>query len=208
MLNWIDTHSATINVFTNVAMLGVWFVYLHLILMAYLRQRKPRILINRGAGVGLNAHCLVSNMSQEPIYVNSILAVLKTEDRSWMMAVTDVESLEDRDDQPTGTSATNQGPLCQGDYMDIGTLGNLVRRTREKTDLANTDDHPSQIFKTFELIVVAAHGSDSLAIGAKRTFRFDPAPDGDCIYPDTVETKQISSPWERRRVHRLLKQHL
>lgn len=208
MLNWIDTHSATINVFTNVAMLGVWFVYLHLILMAYLRQRKPRILINRGAGVGLNAHCLVSNMSQEPIYVNSILAVLKTEDRSWMMAVTDVESLEDRDDQPTGTSATNQGPLCQGDYMDIGTLGNLVRRTREKTDLANTDGHPSQIFKTFELIVVAAHGSDSLAIGAKRTFRFDPAPDGDCIYPDTVETKQISSPWERRRVHRLLKQHL
>lgn len=208
MLNWIDTHSATINVFTNVAMLGVWFVYLHLILMAYLRQRKPRILINRGAGVGLNAHCLVSNMSQEPIYVNSILAVLKTEDRSWMMAVTDVESLEDRDDQPTGTSATNQGPLCQGDYIDIGTLGNLVRRTREKTDLANTDDHPSQIFKTFELIVVAAHGSDSLAIGAKRTFRFDPAPDGDCIYPDTVETKQISSPWERRRVHRLLKQHL
>ena len=208
MLNWIDTHSATINVFTNVAMLGVWFVYLHLILMAYLRQRKPRILINRGAGVGLNAHCLVSNMSQEPIYVNSILAVLKTEDRSWMMAVTDVESLEDRDDQPTGTSATNQGPLCQGDYMDIGTLGNLVRRTREKTDLANTDDHPSQIFKTFELIVVAAHSSDSLAIGAKRTFRFDSAPDGDCIYPDTVETNQISSPWERRRVHRLLKQHL
>jgi hypothetical protein len=208
MLNWIEAHSTALNVITNLAMLAVWFVYLHLILMAYLRQRKPRILINRGAGVGLNAHCLVSNMSQEPIYVNSILAVLKTEDRSWMLAVTDVESLENQDDRPTGTSATNQGPLCRGDYMDIGTLGDLVRRTREKTDLANSDDHPATVFKTFELIVVAAHGSETLAIGAKRTFRFNPSPDADCIYPDTVETRQISSPWERRRVHKLLKQHL
>lgn len=208
MLTWIETHSATINVLTNLAMLAVWFVYLHLILMAYLRQRKPRILINRGAGVGLKAHCLISNMSQEPIYLQSILAVLKTEDRSWMLAVTDVESLEDSAGQPSGTTATNQGPLCQGDYMDIGTLGDLVRRARANTDLSNRDDHPAEIFKTFELIVVAAHSSDTLAIGAKRTFRFDASPEGDCIYPTTVTTRQISSPWERRRMQKLLKQYL
>lgn len=208
MLNWIETQSATLNVFINLAMLAVWFVYLHLILMAYLRQRRPRILINRGAGVGLNAHCLVSNMSQEPIYLQSILAVLKTEERSWMMAVTDVEGLESSESRPSGTAATNQGPLCQGDYMDIGTLGHLVRRTRQTTDLPNRDDYPAEVFKSFELIVVASHSSDALSIGAKRTFRFDPAPDGDCIYPATVETQQISSPWERRRVHKLLERHL
>lgn len=208
MLEWITAHSTALNVITNLTMLLVWFVYLHLILMAYVRQRKPRILINRAAGVGMKAHCLISNMSKEPIYLQSILAVLKTKDRSWMMAVTDVESLDEDADQPSGANATNQGPLCQGDYKDIGTLGDLVRRTRETTDLPNRDDHPAEVFTSFELIVVAAHSSDSLVIGAQRVFHFDASPEGDRIYPATVETRQISSPWERRRLRDVLGQHL
>ena len=208
MLNRVDANSASLNVFINVAMLLVWFVYLHLLLTAYLRQRKPKILINRGAGIGMNAHCLISNMSQEPIYVQSILAVLKTEDRSWMMAVTDVESLDQETGDATGKAGTNQGPLSQGHYMDIGTLGNLVERTRRATDLPDTDDPPAKVFKQFEIVVVAAHGPDNLAIGAKRSFRFHPEAGSDDIVPETVETKQISSPWERRKIHRLLHEHL
>jgi len=208
MLTWVETNSASLNVFINLAMLAVWFIYLHLLLFAYIRQRKPKILINRGSGVGLNAHCLVSNMSQEPIYVQSILAVLNKDDDSWMMAVTDVESLDRENGDTTGKSGTNQGPLSQGHYMDIGTLGNLVERTRQATDLPDTDEAPSKVFDTFEIIVVAAHGPENLAIGAKRTFRFHAEADSDNIVPETVETRQISSPWERRRVHRLLHEHL
>ncbi|MEW5425069.1 hypothetical protein [Amorphus sp. 3PC139-8] len=206
MLNWLGENSGALNVAINLAMLVVWFVYLQLFLMAYLRQRKPKILINRGAGVGMNAHCLVSNMSQEPIYVQSILGILKTDDKSWMMAVTDVEGLDEN--KPRSKEATNQGPLCQGDHMDIGTLGSLIERTRRCTELPDMDTPPSDVFKEFELIVVAAHSSEALTIGAKRTFRFKPDTPGDNIVPATIETEQISAMWERRRVQRLLKQNL
>ncbi|WP_306883882.1 hypothetical protein [Amorphus orientalis] len=206
MLNWVSDNSSALSVVINLAMLIVWIFYLQIFLVAYLRQRKPKILINRGGGTGMKAHCIVSNMSQEPIYVQSILAILKTDTRSWMMAVTDVEGLDEG--TPRASEATNQGPLCQGDHMDIGTLGSLVERTRRCTDLPDTDEDPSTVFKEFELIVVAAHSSDALTIGAKRTFNFKPEAPGDSIVPATVETKQISAIWERRHVQRLLQENL
>lgn len=206
MLDWLGENSGALSVAINLAMLIVWLVYLQIFLMAYLRQRKPKILINRGAGIGMNAHCLVSNMSQEPIYVQSILGTLKTDDKSWTMAVTDVEGLDEG--EPRSKEATNQGPLCQGDHMDIGTLGGLIERTRSTTDLPDTDEDPSQVFKAFELVVVAAHSSDALTIGARRTFNFKPDSPGDNIVPSTVETEQISAVWERKHVQKLLKQNL
>src|SRR5690606_34596270 len=76
-MDWITEHSDLINVMSNVGMLVVWITYLQVFLAGYRRQKKATILINRGGGGGLEAHCLVTNMSAEAIYVHTLIARLK-----------------------------------------------------------------------------------------------------------------------------------
>lgn len=67
MLEWISEHSDALNVLLSAAMLLVWLGYFEVFLRGYRRERRPKILISRGSGSSLRAHCLLSNMSAEAI---------------------------------------------------------------------------------------------------------------------------------------------
>jgi hypothetical protein len=84
MLDWISEHHRVLSVLTNIGMLFVWIVYLQLFLSSYKRQTRPKILINVGAGRSIDARCLLSNMSSEAIYVESLIATLETEKDRWV----------------------------------------------------------------------------------------------------------------------------
>jgi uncharacterized protein with PhoU and TrkA domain len=46
-------------------------------LLAGVRQQKRSdVLINRGTGAGLEARCMISNMSPEAIYIESVIATV------------------------------------------------------------------------------------------------------------------------------------
>ena len=49
MLTWMSENSGALNVVLNAAMLGVWGVYLQIMVTSYRRQRRSSILITRGA---------------------------------------------------------------------------------------------------------------------------------------------------------------
>ena len=66
-----------ISAIASVLTLFVWVFYAQLLYNGYVRQRRPRIIINRGKGVEeAEALCLISNMSNEAIYIQHLVAVL------------------------------------------------------------------------------------------------------------------------------------
>ena len=65
----------------------IWVVYLTAFLASYRRQRRPSILITSGAGRGMGAHCFVTNLGLEPVYVLDIILDLTRPDGSRVRAV-------------------------------------------------------------------------------------------------------------------------
>lgn len=96
MWNWIASNHQVISALANIAMLLVWIAYLQVFVSSYRRQKRSNILINRGAGSGLEARCLISNMSAEAIYIESLIATAETPEERWSCPVT--ELLEGRSD--------------------------------------------------------------------------------------------------------------
>src|SRR3546814_15291717 len=77
MWEWLAGNAEALNVLANVGMLIVWISYLQLFLAGYRRERRSKILVNRGAGTEMTAHYLLTNMSAEAIYVKSHVAPLE-----------------------------------------------------------------------------------------------------------------------------------
>ncbi|MER0239827.1 hypothetical protein [Fulvimarina sp. MAC8] len=202
--SWIGSHSNILSVIISAAMLCVWVFYLQLLFNSYLRQRRSSILISRGAGKGLHARCLVTNMSQEPIYVTSLIAELETDEGKREVQLTDMRELpEDLGMDPR--SAMRQGSLESGQYLDIGhfdalieQLANDAPKIRDKTAI-----------KALEMTVVALYGPEDLPVGAKRKFTIDwHADEKTRITPNSVITYQIHKKRERRRLRRELERFL
>lgn len=202
MLRWIGENGETLNFLVNAAMLLVWVSYLQLFLMSYVRQRRSSILINRGAGTGIEARCLICNMSAEPVYVQSIFAQLRSDSKRWTAPVTDFEGV--RGDQVDNVQkATNQGPLASGQFIDVGTFAELAARAARHSELPSDDI--GRHFDSMELTVIAAHSSDDLSVAARHEFKLG---DDGSLTPTTVGSEQIRSWFRRKQLGRYLGKYL
>lgn len=198
MLQWLSQHSDSLSLVADLAMVAVWLTYLQIFLLAHLRQRQSSILINRGAGTSIDAHCLISNMSAEPIYVQTIIGALKTGDRKWTAAVTDLDDIGER--QPEKVSdVTSQGPLGVGEFTDLGTFADLAKRAARAKNIAV--ENLAEEYQAMELTVVAAYGPDKHSVAASREFEI--GKDGE-LTPKTVTSTQIRSLRKRRQIDRYL----
>ncbi|MEX0923974.1 MAG: hypothetical protein WDZ84_14500 [Rhodovibrionaceae bacterium] len=202
MLQWLSQHSDSLSLFADLAIVAVWLTYLQIFLMAHLRQRRSSILINRGAGRTIDAHCLISNMSAEPIYVQNVIAALKTDGEKWTAAVTDLSELE-QDRTEKISDATSQGPLGAGELMDVGSFSRLAKRAGQAKNI--TVENLSEDYQAMELTVVAAYGSDKHSVAASREFEIG---DDGALIPTTVTTTQIRSLRKRRQIDRYLRDFL
>ena len=201
-MEWLNNHATLMQATVGLVTAAVWIFYLQLFLVNFLRQRRPEILISRGAGLGLGARCFIANLSLEPIYVSQLLISLELEDEKIYAAVTDRESLsEDQIDNPK--QATNQGPVRSGDSFDAGSFRELVCRALT----ANGRDEETPI-NGFELTVVAMHAASSSFIGARRRYTCTEQDGGFEVNPTTLATRQIRSPIARWRLWRQLKRDL
>lgn len=202
MLQWMSQNSASLSLFADFAMVTVWLTYLQLFLMSYLRQRQPRILINRRAGRTIDASCLICNMSAEPIYIQNIIASLKSDGDKWTAAVTDLHEIEKgRTDKVS--DATSQGPLGVGECIDMGSFSHLAKRAGKAKNIAV--ENLSKDYQAMELTVVAAYGSDKHSVAASREFEIR---DDGALIPKTVTTTQIHSLRKRRQIDRYLIDYL
>lgn len=199
MWDWIANHHQVIGALANIAMLFVWIAYLHVFVSSYRRQKRPSILINRGAGSGLEARCLISNMSAEAIYIESLIGTVETTEGRWSRPVTELQ--EGRSDQAL---ATKQGPLQAGHFVDIGSFQSLIEPVLRGGEGLGSDVAPDDWDKlvAFELKVIAVHGSEDILAGAMRRFDVVRQPGRVLLRGHVVGTEQIRS---RRRREKLLK---
>ncbi|WP_048708939.1 hypothetical protein [Microvirga massiliensis] len=194
MWNWIASNHQVISALASVAMLFVWIAYLHVFVSSYRRQKRSNILINRGAGAGLEARCLISNMSAEAIYLESLIATVETTEGRWSCPVT--ELLEGRSDLDL---KTRQGPLQAGRLVDIGSFQSLIEPVLQRSaglrGAVASDGLENLV--AFEIKVIAVHGSEDLLAGAMRRFDVIRRQDWLLLRGHSVGTQQIRSRRER-----------
>ncbi|ETX13267.1 hypothetical protein OCH239_12540 [Roseivivax halodurans JCM 10272] len=133
-MTWFADNSTVIQTLTAIATALIWAVYLQMLLSGVLRQRRPTLSINRGAGEGLQAQIILSNLGYEPIYVQDVLVALDVDgDGTRTSYVTDRRELSDDQTGP-GLSGTTQGPMKMGDYISLGTVQGILTRAAPNFD--------------------------------------------------------------------------
>ncbi len=199
MLAWIDNNDHWISLILNAAMLLVWIFYLQLFLRRFRRQLRAKIVINRGAGSSIDATCFISNMSQESIYVESVVMRVSAGDRQWACAVTDIERLDGEEPSSDPRKNTLQGPLRPGDFMPIGRFRRLVERVlRGQGEQTKVEDLQEPI--GLELQVFADYASEDLLVSAKRRFDITRRGEALCLHAPTLRTEQIRSRRRRKQL--------
>lgn len=129
--HWITENATVFSGLTSVGMLLIWAIYLQLMLHNFRMQRRPQIIINRGKGRDINSVCLFSNMSQQSVFIDLVMARLRSSEEQWYCDVTDIVDeagkAVDIDPPDNGTDVglhdfTRQGPMKPGDYLEAGTF--------------------------------------------------------------------------------------
>ena len=206
-MGWIDDHSATIGVGVQILMLVVWILYFQLFLGSLQHRVRPKILINRGGGRSLNARCIIANMSAEPIYVEAVIVGLRIGNERSGYAI--ACSLSDLDldlggnDGGDRRSSWYQGPLQSADYLDVGSFKSLIERACDcRTGQENRTARPEDV-RRLELTVLATYTAGKRIVAAEKKFEIDDR-DTNVIHALSLSTHQITSPWKRRRLVRIL----
>ncbi|MBW6391751.1 hypothetical protein [Billgrantia antri] len=222
MFDWLNQHGETISVLTDIGTLLIWLVYAQLLYFGFRRQRRPRLLINRGRKKDIDALCIISNMSAEPVFIQHIVAELETSQGVIRLDVTDrTESYSDGDEHrqeddsaattnpsPIVRDGSHQGPLGSGDFVHIDSFGALTRRLAHDGGIEMAGYRPLNdvVFRALTVRLICVYGSEDLPVGAERRFEFINEQPGCGLVPATWDTKRLSSPWQRRRLCREITQ--
>lgn len=202
-MQWIAENSAALQVIAAAVTALVWIVYLQLLLWTIMRQRRPLILIGTGAGVGLESHCFVSNLGYEPIYVMDLTMTLTGKRRTCTAFITDRWEMRE-EDLNNPRDATNRGPLESGRHFNVGRFDDLVGRAQATLPATLDADDVHRI----ELTVIANTAASTTVIAACRTFVCESGDGSRRLVPATIDTRQIRSFRERRRIMRELQRRL
>jgi hypothetical protein len=196
-MEWLNDNAQAISAVASICTLFVWVFYAQLLYNGYVRQRRPRVIINRGKGIGVDAICLISNMSSEAIYVQHLVAVLHTQKCSYSLDV--VEYQQRGSEQQDASYRTHQGPLASGDYLNIQSFGDIVNQVQAYWEIDDNLLRGQNI--QLEIRVIAIYGSEDMPIGASRTFNLalDASPNYQLI-PASVDTDRLNSRGQRKRV--------
>ncbi|WP_128253706.1 hypothetical protein [Falsirhodobacter deserti] len=199
----------------SAAMTGVtaliWVVYLNVFLASYRRQHKPSILITAGGGKGMNAHCFVTNLGLEPVFILDVILDLTLDDGTVIRAIIPErnEKLTDNNDLPDdidARGATNMGPLASAGEKDIGRFRTLIDRARAE----NTDVHDDMMIHCMTITVVTVTAAAAELHGASRQYVTIRDDGGEIrhLRPTEVTARQIGSFFGRRYLEKELRKEL
>lgn len=196
-MEWLSDNAQAISAVASVCTLLVWIFYAQLLYNGYVRQRRPRIIINRGKGIGTEALCLISNMSNEAIYIQHVVAVLHTPQGRYSLDVVEYQQQSDTDQDVS--YRTHQGPLASGDYLHIQSFGNIVNQVKHHWKIDDEVLHGHNI--QLDIRVIAIYGSEDMPVGALRSFslNLDTEPNRQ-LTPASVDTVRLNGRSQRKRV--------
>ncbi|WP_172292444.1 hypothetical protein [Pseudoruegeria sp. HB172150] len=204
MLQWFQQNGQVLNLAVNFAMVGIWIVYLQLFWRSYRRQLSANILISRGAGAGMGARCLISNMSAEYVFIEGVILLLRRGEESWSTVITHSEGLGANGEQGW---KRNEGPLAAGDYLDIGRFDDLLQRAfgsvREEDAKGAAPD-----FDSFEVWVISEYTAERRMVFVRRKFNVEQRGGRWTLHADRIETEQVRGGQKRARIEQILEEHL
>lgn len=210
MLDWIQQHNTLVNSFTSIGTLAIWLFYAQLLYLGFSRQRRPRMLINKGVGQEyIDSPCLVCNMSHESVFVFFVVVQLKTSRGLFTAPMTDISGKADKDERPGLRERTRQGPLASGACIEFISFRDMIATIAEEEGIETDNGYPCDPdieLEWLEIHVISIYGSDDKAFGAVRRFRIC-ADDDACevqLQPSSLDTSRRKS-WRYRR---LIKQWL
>ena len=208
MMDWLSQHSDAISALTGICTLLVWLFYAQLLYLNFRRQRQPKIIINRGFGRSLQARCVISNMSPEPIFIEHIVAILHTDQGTISQDLIDFEVSTAKEGEVSRLiETTRQGPMLSGSYNHIGTFQDIIDRVLRFHEIPSEDFQSTdgRTLQAIELRVIAVYGSEDSPVGAARTFDLTTTQSGETLVPTSLITRRYASRFKRRRVRRWMR---
>ncbi|WP_207471926.1 hypothetical protein [Paracoccus fontiphilus] len=199
MWTWIMQHAAVVQAVVGLVTAAVWITYLHAFIESMRRQRRSEILITLGGDRGLLGRVLVSNLGLEPIYILDIMLKRCTGSEERIVTVTDRTEV-DPAEQTSLDRATLQRPLKSGEYVEIGTIDNMLDRAATRLDRGRSDPDLSCL----ELTVAAVTAAESSIVAARRIFDIRHEGGRVLLKPRTLYAEQIRGRRGRRRIERQL----
>jgi len=206
-MNWLSENSQTVSALVSTGTLAVWMIYLHVFLRSFRQQNRANILINLGGGHGLDARCLVTNMSANPIYIYAMKATLYRPDGPIRSAVTELDAVEEWQNPSDLQLWTRQGPLQPGGVRDMGAMRAIIDHVLRKRSEQATPPEQAGI-ESIEIQVAAVFAPEELLAAAARHFTVIAGSETLAIRANTLGTKQIRSHRERREMEREIAQDL
>ncbi|MFP1631836.1 hypothetical protein ACLB6G_08875 [Zhengella sp. ZM62] len=190
MWNWLQDNHGAVSAIASIATLVVWTLYFQLLLSNFRHRIRPKILINQGAGDSLQAHCLIANMSAEPIYIEAVITDIgyrsgdETTYRRSRCSLSDLDV--EVSDQVDRRPQWMQGPLGSSEFIDIGSYGQLIDRTTDKGHIVKTVDE-------LTVTIVATYTARDTPVAARRSFDLRHTQRGVHLEPRTYTAEQIRS---------------
>ncbi|GHB23008.1 hypothetical protein [Salinicola rhizosphaerae] len=211
MGQWLTSNSAAISAVTAICTLFVWLFYAQLLYLNFKRQRQPKIIINRGAGRGLDSRCVISNMSPEPIFIEHLIVVIDSDKGAISQDLIDLEQGNHRD---TGEGFSNleevtrQGPMLSGSYSHIGTFSDILDRVLRYHQLSAGQVQVSddRTLRSLELRIIAIYGSEDKPVGASRSFEISASDSEIVLTPKSIDTRRYASRLKRLKVRRWIRE--
>lgn len=192
---WISQHHDVIAALSSVGTLLVWLIYLQVFISSYRKQLRATLLITRGPGEGLDAQCFLSNMSAGPVYVQSVIITVETDDEAVICPVTERRDLDEQV-APDPRGRTRQGPVGTGEIRGIGSFRALLQHVLNES----RGDVASVQAKAIVIEVVGAYGSQDLPVGARRRFLIRRDEVAVRIVGEGLVTTQVRNRHERKKL--------
>lgn len=201
-MHWFIENAQAVSAIASLGTLCIWSIYLTIFWRGYRRQLKPKLVINKGEGDGLDAHCLLTNMSQQPIHIQGVVAELGFSDQTCSGYITDAEDVRAAGNPHGWQRLTRQGPLASGSMMDMGTFRSILDYVVRTADPKS--NAPVAETRRCSITVLAMYGSEDQLVGATREFDVVHADGSTSLTSENVETRQLTSRAERRKFSRNL----
>jgi hypothetical protein len=210
MLEFLQANAPIVSAAASIGTLCIWAVYLQIFVGGHRRQIKPMLVINHGEGRALNAHCLVTNMSKDPVHIQSVVARVHANGKTYSAYITDAEDIR-RSGVDTGWQRmTRQGPLQSGTMADMGTFDCIIDYAEASALEAgeNVIGKLDEAAEAIEITILGIYGSEDLLIGATRRFDLAMSKTGTRIRASEALTRQITRRRERKRLLKELNEQL
>ena len=163
-------------------------------------------MISLSGDSGFASTCLVTNMSSEAIYIQSIIIDLEAGEGRRSYPITEIESFEKWAEPSDLKIWSRQGPLGAGQARNIGTFEGMLAHAiqEENVSIEAVERQMDGPLAALEIRVIAAYASEDLPVGAVRKFRVLRGDRGPQLRAESSIATQIRSRRERRAIKELL----